>query len=74
MTKKEVIGFQKEYWVKWEIRHYHGSLDYPCTICHSNSYNNYHILRQEQVWFVFCLKCFNKVKSQNDRSVQDAKR
>lgn len=25
-----------------KIKHYRGSLDFPCDCCGSNSYNNYH--------------------------------
>lgn len=53
--------------VIYELEWYHGSLDWPCTYCKSNSYQNFHIniktLSKEVIdTIVVCQKCLDKVK------------
>ncbi len=43
------------------LRHYDGSLDFPCDWCKSNSYNNFQIVKDERVQFVFCRECLDKL-------------
>ena len=46
----------------YKIKHYNGSLDFPCDFCNSNSYDNYHILKGYDVQIVVCQKCLNKLR------------
>jgi len=47
--------------MKEKIEHYTGSLDFPCDICNSNSYDNYHFIdKYDQIRFVACKKCILK--------------
>jgi hypothetical protein len=47
-----------------EIEHYRGSLDFECSFCHGNSYDNYHVSKNDELVLVFCLDCFNKIKEE----------
>ena len=44
-----------------EIKHYRGSLDFPCHFCDKNSYDNYHFKINYSVYFVVCSDCLKKV-------------
>lgn len=54
------IKHKKEF-VKYRLKWYHGSLDFPCDFCDSNSYQNYHIERDGKL-IVVCEKCLKEVK------------
>ena len=47
---------------KKSVEYYTGSLDFPCDLCDSNSYRNYHLNRNNQLEFVICEECLKKVK------------
>ena len=49
----------------FKFQHYSGSLDFSCDFCDSNSYNNYHISKNNDL-IVFCMDCFNKIKPKED--------
>jgi len=51
---------KQEYW-KLKLEHYRGSLDFPCDFCNSNSYDNLHISKGNQLKFVICKKCIDNV-------------
>lgn len=44
-----------------ELEWYEGSLDWPCTFCESNSYNNFH-LKVDNKTVVICKDCLKKVE------------
>lgn len=46
--------------IKYKFKHYKGSLDFPCDFCSTNSYDNFHISRDD-VLIVFCKNCFDKL-------------
>ena len=41
---------------------YHGSLDFPCDICNSNSYRNFHIKKDGEIIAVVCKSCLDKAE------------
>jgi ribosome-binding protein aMBF1 (putative translation factor) len=43
----------------YEMKHYKGSLDFPCDFCGSNSYDNIHIEKNESL-IVVCKACIDK--------------
>lgn len=49
----------------YEIEHYHGSLDFSCYFCKSNSYNNIHLKKDGILKFVVCKDCFMKELSKD---------
>ena len=54
---------KKRQWHTLEIEHYKGSLDFPCDFCNSNSYDNLHIMKDNDL-IVICWECINKLKGE----------
>ena len=51
------------------VEHYKGSLDFPCDICKTHSYNNYHFtLNDTSELMVLCKECMIKIIN-NDKSM-----
>ena len=48
------------------FEHYRGSLDFPCDVCYTHSYNNYHVKNEFEVLFVICKDCILKVIFEGD--------
>ena len=48
----------------YEMKHYKGTLDFPCDFCNSNSYDNFHISKDNTIIVVFCKDCFDKLINQ----------
>ena len=46
--------------IRYKMEHYTGSLDFPCIFCGSNSYDNLHFSRNEDIFFVVCKECIDK--------------
>lgn len=57
-----MIEVLKDKVVKYVLRWYHGSLDFPCDFCNSNSYQNYHIEIDNRTEIVICEKCLKEAK------------
>lgn len=51
---------KREFW-HLKMEHYKGSLDFPCDFCNSNSYDNIHLSKGNQLKFVVCKVCIDKV-------------
>ncbi|HUS51602.1 MAG TPA: hypothetical protein VMZ91_15655 [Candidatus Paceibacterota bacterium] len=45
-----------------ELEWYEGSLDFPCYLCDSHSYKNFHLSKDKNLLFVVCEECLKKAK------------
>lgn len=45
-----------------KVEYYEGSLDFPCDICNSNSYANFHFYIKGELKIVVCEECLKKIK------------
>ena len=50
--------------IRLELKWYHGSLDFPCEFCCSNSYQNYHIQVGDKLISI-CEDCLKKAKEED---------
>jgi len=49
------------------LEHYTGSLDFDCDFCETNSYDNFHIYKDDNLQFVVCAKCLDKAHEKTNK-------
>jgi hypothetical protein len=57
-----IIEKKRQICIKDSLLWYEGTLDFLCDFCNSNSYKNYHLLRNDNLKFVVCEDCLKKAK------------